>query len=75
MLNIRHWTWDVGGLYGGYNSGRFGRGVFRSAEETLERSKELRELEHLIIVPGHGGACYYASASGLNAKKTDAYGC
>ena len=50
MLNVRHWTWDVGGLYG-----RFGRRVYRSVEDTLERSKEIRELEHLIIVPGHGG--------------------
>lgn len=52
MLNVRHWTWDAGGLGmwpGGY-------GVYRSIEETMERTKDMRELEHLIIVPGHGGA-------------------
>ena len=51
-LNVRHWTWVVGGL-GGWPPGM---GVYRSIEDTIERTREMKELEHLIVVPGHGGA-------------------
>lgn len=49
ILNVQHWTWDLGGLDG------LGRSIYRSIEDTIERTKEMRELEHLVIVPGHGG--------------------
>ena len=51
-LNVRRWTWDMGGLDGWPP----GVGVYKSIEDTIERTKEMRELDHLIVVPGHGGA-------------------
>ena len=60
LSNIRHWTWralnnnelctGVGSCFSRYASST---GV-KSIEDTIERPVGLKELEHLIIVPGHG---------------------
>lgn len=44
FLNVKHWLQDVTPSVS----------LLKSIEETISRPNEIKKLEHLIIVPGHG---------------------